>query len=73
MSAAITIVNTNAQSASGSSLAAGRLRDNLALAYVALILHPMVAFFLTLAFVRYLMVVLGGDTYALMRMVAKVI
>jgi len=73
MSAAITMVNTNAQSSSAAGLSAGRLRDNLALAYVALILHPMVALFLTLAFVRYIMVIFGGDTYALMRMVSKVI
>lgn len=73
MSAAVTLINSNTQTASSSPLAAGRMRDNLAQAYIALVLHPLVAFFLTLAFVRYLMVVLGGDTYALMRMVAKVI
>ena len=73
LSAAVTLINTNTQSASGSTLAAGRLRDNLAMAYVGLVLHPLVAFFLTLAFVRYLMVILGGDTFALMKMVSKVI
>jgi hypothetical protein len=73
MSAAVTVMETNTQAATGAPIAAGRLRDQLAQAYVGLILHPMVAFFLTLAFIRYMMVILGGDTYALMRMVSKVI
>jgi len=73
MSTAATLVSTNAATSSGTSLVFGRIRDQLALAYVGLILHPAIAFFLTLAFVRYLMVILGGDTYAMMRMVAKVI
>jgi hypothetical protein len=73
MSAATTIVQTNTQKSSGSTIAAGQLRDQLAQAYVGLILHPLVSLFLTLAFVRYMMVVLGGDSYALMRMVSKVI
>ncbi len=73
MSAAVTMLNTNAGGASGTPLAAGRLRDQLSQAYIGLILHPLVALFLTLAFVRYMMVLLGGDTYALMRMVSKVI
>ena len=73
MSAAVTMINTNTGIGSGAPIAAGRMRDQLSQAYVGLILHPMVAFFLTLTFIRYMMVVLGGDTYGLMRMVSKVI
>jgi hypothetical protein len=48
-------------------------RDDLAKSYISLILHPLVALFLTLIFIRYLMTILGGDPYELTKMVGKVI
>jgi hypothetical protein len=50
-----------------------QLGEDLSKSYISLILHPLVAFFLTLVFIRYIMTVLGGDTYELMRMVSKVV
>lgn len=48
-------------------------RNDLSKAYISLIVHPLVALFLTLVFVRYIMTVLGGEPYELMKMVGKVI
>ena len=73
MSAAATMISTAASTTSGSAIAIERTSDQLTQAYVGLILHPLISFFLTLAFIRYMMVILGGDTYAMMRMVTKVI
>ncbi|MBI5228292.1 hypothetical protein HY988_06895 [Candidatus Micrarchaeota archaeon] len=49
------------------------MRNDLSKAYVSLILHPLVSLMLTLVFVRYLMTILGGDSYDIMKMVAKVV
>jgi len=74
MSAAVAMVtNTPAASGTAAAVSAGNIRDQLATSYVSLIVHPLVALFLTLVFVRYLMTLLGGDTYELSRMVMKVI
>jgi hypothetical protein len=50
-----------------------QLNSDLSKAYVSLILHPLIAFFLTMVFIKYIMTVLGGDTYELTRMVSKVV
>lgn len=50
-----------------------QLNSDLSKAYVSLILHPLIAFFLTMVFIKYMMTVLGGDTYDLTRMVTKVV
>jgi hypothetical protein len=47
--------------------------NDLSKSYVSLILHPLVSLFLTLVFVRYMMTILGGDTYELTKMVSKMI
>jgi len=49
------------------------VREALTESYVSLLLHPLIALFLTLAFIRYLMTLLQGDTFELMKMVSKVI
>jgi hypothetical protein len=47
--------------------------DDLSQSYVALLVHPLVALFLTLVFVRYIMIILGGEPYELMKMVGKLV
>jgi len=49
------------------------IEQNLVQSYTSLLLHPVIALFLTLAFVRYLMTLLQGDTFELMKMVSKLI
>lgn len=56
-----------------SSLGFVDVKNELSKSYISLMTHPLVALFLTLVFVRYLMTVLGGDTYELTKMVAKVV
>ncbi len=73
LSAAVSLMTTNNQASPTVSLSFARLRDQLSQAYIGLMLHPLVALFLTLAFVRYMMTLLGGDPYTVMRMVTKVI
>ncbi|MFH1684850.1 MAG: hypothetical protein ABH983_00950 [Candidatus Micrarchaeota archaeon] len=58
---------------STSSLAVAGVKENLSKSYVTLMLHPLIALFLTLTFVKYMMTILGGDTYELTKMVSKVI
>jgi len=75
MSSAVSLVNTMQAQGTGSTSALeyGDFRNALAKAYIALMLHPLVTLSITLVFVRYMMTVLGGDTYELTRMVTKVI
>lgn len=75
MSSALTVIDyaEYGQSTGATSLNAGAVSKALASHYVALILHPLISFFLTLIVIRYMMTVLGGDTYELTKMVAKVI
>ncbi|MBN1170411.1 hypothetical protein JXA56_05270 [Candidatus Micrarchaeota archaeon] len=63
----------NAGVGSTASLTTAGMRDDLSKSYISLILHPLVAFFLTMIFIRYMMSVLGGDTYELTKMISKVI
>ena len=49
------------------------ISNNLSKSYISLILHPLIALFLTMIFVRYIMTVMGGDTYELTRMITKVV
>lgn len=58
---------------STSSLSQASIKNDLAEYYVSLILHPVVALFLTLVFIRYMMTVLGGDSTELVKMVTKVV
>jgi hypothetical protein len=58
---------------SSADLSVSLNRDDLSKSFISLIIHPMVAFFLTLVFVRYIMTVLGGEPYELMKMVGKVV
>ena len=73
ISAAATIVSTAQASAPGATILASNLQGMLSQAYISLILHPLIAFSITLAFIRYLMTILGGDTFELMKLVTKVI
>jgi hypothetical protein len=73
ISAATTIVSIAQSSAPGATLVASSLQGQLSQAYISLILHPLIAFSITLAFIRYLMTILGGNTYELMKLVTKVI
>ncbi len=75
MSNAVTMFSTVESAGIGGSsgLALSNVREDLSKSYIALILHPLVAFFLTMVFVRYMMSILGGDTYELVRMVGKVV
>jgi hypothetical protein len=73
MAAAVAIITNTPVTSPVVALASGNIKDQLSESYVSLIIHPLVALFLTLAFVRYLMTLLGGDTYELMRMFTKVI
>ena len=76
MSSAITLIstiNTPAGSGTGSALSFAEMRNELSKTYISIMLHPLVAFFLTLVFVRYMMSVLGADTTDLTKMVTKVI
>ncbi|NYZ74154.1 hypothetical protein H0O00_03350 [Candidatus Micrarchaeota archaeon] len=75
MSTSATIMKTVEAGGLGSSsgLSLSDIKNNLADYYVGLMLHPLIAFFLTLVFVRYMMTILGGDTYELTKMVSKVI
>ena len=58
---------------SGGTVTSQSASEDLRKVYTTLLLHPLIALFLTLAFVRYLMTVLGGDTYELTKLVTKVI
>jgi len=75
MSNAISLLQTVEASGAGSTsgLMFANLGNDLTKSYTNLILHPLISFFLTLTFIRYIMSVMGGDTVALSRMVTKVI
>jgi hypothetical protein len=75
MSTTVSMVNTMQQAGVGSSttLTFSSMRDELTRTYIGLMLHPLVALFLTLVFVRYMMTILGGDSYELTKMVGKMI
>jgi hypothetical protein len=75
MTNAVAMLTSLETSGFGSSagLSFDSLRDDLSKSYITLMLHPLVAFFLTMVFVRYMMTVLGGDTFELTKMVSKVI
>ena len=75
MSSAVSLVSTIQSQGVGSTanLEFGDYRTLLKKSYTSLMLHPLVALSITLVFVRYIMTVLGGDTYELTRMVTKVI
>jgi hypothetical protein len=49
------------------------VREKLAESYIALMIHPLIALSLTMVFIRYMMSVLGADTYELTKMVGKMI
>ncbi|MCI0503741.1 hypothetical protein L0Y65_03450 [Candidatus Micrarchaeota archaeon] len=75
MTSAVSILTSLESAGFGSSagLTFDSLRNDLSKSYVTLMLHPLVAFFMTMVFVRYMMSVLGGDTFELTKMVGKVI
>jgi hypothetical protein len=75
MSNAVSLVTTLEAKGLGSSanLQMASIRNELSKSYISLILHPLVALFLTMIFVRYMMSILGGDTYELAKMMGKVI
>ena len=55
------------------NLSLNNLANSLSQVYLSLVLHPLISLFITLIFVRYMMTILGGDAYAMMKMVSKVI
>lgn len=75
MSSAASLISTAQSQGLGStaSLDFTDLKSTLRKSYISLMLHPLVALFLTLVVVRYIMTVLGADTYELTKMVTKVI
>jgi hypothetical protein len=76
MSAASAVYSVSQQSAASvgaADLDMGDLKDALSEVYISLIIHPLISLFITLIAVRYMMSVLGGDAYALVKMVTKVI
>lgn len=75
MTTAVSVITSLEASGLGSTsgISLETARNDLASSYISLMLHPLVALFLTLVFVRYMMSVLGGDTYELTKMVSKVI
>ncbi len=75
MTNAVSVLNSLEAAGFGSSagLTLDSVRNDLAKSYISLILHPLVAFFMTMIFIRYMMSVLGGDTFELTKMVSKVI
>lgn len=75
MSNTVSLLSTleNAGLGSSADLSMSMVRDELSKSYISLMLHPLVALFLTLVFVRYIMSILGGDTVELMKMVGKVV
>ena len=73
MGFATTIFNTMEESGTGTGLdklTLSNLANSLGQTYVTLIIHPLVSLFITLVFVRYIISILGGDTYSLMKMVS---
>lgn len=58
---------------STTNIALSTMSADLSKSYIALIVHPLVVFSITMVFVRYMMNVLGGDTFEIMKMVSKVI
>ncbi|MFH1393439.1 MAG: hypothetical protein ABII71_02550 [Candidatus Micrarchaeota archaeon] len=75
MASTATIVSSLEVAGFGSTnlLTMDTVRDVLTESYVSLMLHPLIALFVTLMFIRYLMTLLQGDTFELMKMVSKVI
>ena len=58
---------------STNNVALTSVSNDLSKSYISLIVHPLVVFSITMVFVRYIMSVLGGDTFEIMKMVSKVI
>ena len=75
MSSTVSVIQTLQAGGLGTTavLEKENIRDELSKSYVELMLHPLVAFFLTMVFIRYMMTVLGSDSYELVRMVSKVV
>ena len=76
MSTAVSVINTVNEGdggATASGLSLGDLESELSTVYTQLILQPLIAFFLTMVFVRYIMMILGADTTDLTKMISKVI
>lgn len=75
MSSTVSVIQTLQAGGLGTTkaLAQESIRDELSKAYIELMLHPLVAFFLTMVFVRYMMTVLGSDAFEVVRMVSKVV
>ena len=55
------------------TLSRNNLANSLGQVYLSLVLHPLISLFITLVFVRYIISILGGDAYSMMKMVSKVI
>jgi hypothetical protein len=75
MSSTVSVLTSIEAAGLGSSaaLTVASVGEELSKSYISLMLHPLVALFLTLIFVRYMMTMLGGDAYEITKMVSKVI
>lgn len=75
MSSTVSVLTSIEAAGLGSSaeLTVANVGEELSKSYVSLMLHPLVALFLTLIFIRYMMTMLGGDAYEITKMVSKVI
>ncbi len=75
MSSTVSVIKTLQAGGLGTTatLQQASVRDELSKSYIELMLHPLVALFLTLVFIRYMMTVLGADAFDLVRMVGKVV
>ncbi len=75
---AVALAQSSGTQSSGGSSGGYGLSVNQALLYISkvysgLLLHPFITLAVTLIFVRYMMYILGGQPYDIMRMVAKVV
>jgi hypothetical protein len=75
MGSSVTMLDSFEASGVGSTnnLALDSISGVLQDSYISLMIHPLVALFITLTFVGYLMNLLQGDSTALIKMVSKVI
>ena len=46
---------------------------DLSKSYISLMLHPLVALFVTIAIMRYVMSILGGDTFEVLKFIGKMV
>lgn len=66
-------LSSSATSSGSSGMSLEQLRSDVSSVYSSVLLQPFIAFAITIVFVRYMIIVLGGDTMDLLRAVGKVV